>query len=260
MPSLELVDEWAIVMESLLKEVITVNGSEQVLLESLIYQALLIYFYKNGDSDELFKVLAKVRDALFTVTFCSPETIICIQILTGLYFEEKRDQLSIEAEKSYLTAMICIFQLYGDPRGRGNFTMPYSVFLSWKLSLLSLSEDKKLHDSEFAEELFDASMGCLQNHKLVYREHQLINAASANMLASQKMSNNSSSLPTEVMAMQQTNQQDKSKFELDQEKYEAKRARFDIKKYRTKPFNVTYASGMQRSSVKNNLVIKRKHI
>jgi hypothetical protein len=36
--------------------------------------------------------------------------------------------------------------------------MPYSLFLSWKLSLLSLAEDKKLHDSEFAEELFDATL------------------------------------------------------------------------------------------------------
>jgi hypothetical protein len=54
-------------------------------------------------------VLAKIREALFSVTFCSPETLILIQILTGMYFEEKRDQLPIEAEKSYLTAMVCIF-------------------------------------------------------------------------------------------------------------------------------------------------------
>ena len=170
MPSLDVVDEWTIVMESLLKDVYTVNGSEQVLLESLVYQALLIYFYKNGESDELFKVLAKIRDLLFTVSFCSPETLILIQVLTGMYFEDKRDQLPVEAEKSYLTAFICIFHLYGDPRGRGNFTLPYSLFLSWKLSLLSLAEDKKLHDSEFAEELFDASLKCMINHKLAFKE------------------------------------------------------------------------------------------
>jgi len=63
-----------------------------------------------------------------------------------------------------------MFQIYGDPRGRGNFTIPYSLFLSWKLSLLSLAEDKKVHDSEFAEELFDASMRCLANHRLAYKE------------------------------------------------------------------------------------------
>jgi hypothetical protein len=72
--------------------------------------------------------------------------------------------------------MICFFQLYGDPRGRGNFSVPYNLFLSWKLSLLSLAEDKKVHDSEFAEELFDATLMCLSNHKSVFKEQQLQSA------------------------------------------------------------------------------------
>ena len=76
----------------------------------------------------------------------------------------------MEAEKNYLMSMIYILHQYGDPRGRGNFTIPYSLYLSWKLSLISLAEDKKLHDSEFAEELFDASLKCLFNHKRVYKE------------------------------------------------------------------------------------------
>lgn len=166
-----------------------------------MYDAIQIYFYKNGDSDELFKVLQKIRDALFLVSYCSPETLVMIQIITGLYFEEKRDQTAIEAEKSYLTAMICFFQLYGDPRGRGNFSVPYNLFLSWKLSLLSLSEDKKVHDSEFAEELFDATLRCLSNHKSVFREQQLLSAQSANMLFGGMKTGGSggSSLPTEVM-------------------------------------------------------------
>ena len=74
----------------------------------------------------------------------------------------------MEAEKSYLTATICLLQLYGDPRGRGNIGIPINLFLSWKLSLLSLAEDKKLHDSEVAEEVFDATLRCLFNHKKLY--------------------------------------------------------------------------------------------
>lgn len=84
--------------------------------------------------------------------------------------EDQKDYHPIEAEKSYLTAMICIFQLYGDPRGRGNIGIPYTLLLSWKLSLLSISEDKKLHDSEFAEEIFDACLKSLVNHKKLYRD------------------------------------------------------------------------------------------
>ena len=57
----------------------------------------------------MFKVLAKIRDALFVVSYCSPETIMMIQILTGLWFEDQKDQHPIESEKSYLTALMCIF-------------------------------------------------------------------------------------------------------------------------------------------------------
>jgi hypothetical protein len=57
MPHQDVIDEWTIVMESLIKDMSTVNGSDQVLLEAFVYDAIQIYFYKNGDSDELFKVL-----------------------------------------------------------------------------------------------------------------------------------------------------------------------------------------------------------
>ena len=140
---------------------------------------------------------------------------------------------------------MCIFYLYGDPKGRGNFTLPYSLFLSWKLSLLSLAEDKKLHDSEFAEELFDASMRCLLNHKIAYKDQQSSTYHGANMPQS-KQSNNNSSLPTEVMGTMQA--YEKSKFDIEQEKLELRRLRFEIKKYRNKPFNVTYASGLYKTN------------
>jgi len=60
--------------------------------------------------------------------------------------------------------------MYGDPRGRGNFGIPYSLFLSWKLSILALAEDKKIHDSEFQEEIFDATLSTLFNHRHYYKE------------------------------------------------------------------------------------------
>lgn len=36
MPNMDIVDEWTIVMESLLKDVYSVNGHEQVLLEAFV--------------------------------------------------------------------------------------------------------------------------------------------------------------------------------------------------------------------------------
>lgn len=95
--------------------------------------------------------------------------------MCGLNFEQANDDsiFPIESEKSYLTALICIFQLIGDPRGRGNFSNPLMLLITWKLSLMSLSmENRKVHDAEFSEELFDASLCNLANHKMLFRSHQ----------------------------------------------------------------------------------------
>lgn len=47
------------------------------------------------------------------------------------------------------------------------------LLITWKLSLLSLStENRKVHDSEFSEELFDAALTNLLNHKTHFRNHQ----------------------------------------------------------------------------------------
>ena len=77
-----------------------------------------------------------------------------------------------------MSSLINIFLLYGDPRGRGNIGIPYTLLVSWKLSLLALTEDKKVHDSEFAEEIFDASMRGLFNHRRLYKEQQMMSKQS----------------------------------------------------------------------------------
>ena len=91
--------------------------------------------------------------------------------LTGLMYDasEEIEMFPIESEKNYLASMVLAFQIYGDPRGRGNYSIPYFLFFSWKLSLLALAENKKLNDSELAEELFDATLSSLFNHKRLYK-------------------------------------------------------------------------------------------
>ena len=66
-----------------------------------------------------------------------------------------------------------MFNLYGDPRGRGNYSVPYFLFLSWKLALLGLTIDnKKVHDAEFSEEIFDSALVNLTNHQADFRKWQ----------------------------------------------------------------------------------------
>jgi hypothetical protein len=47
------------------------------------------------------------------------------------------------------------------------------LLITWKLALLSLClENKKVHDAEFSEELFDATLANLLNHKSSFRQNQ----------------------------------------------------------------------------------------
>ncbi len=62
----------------------------------------------------------------------------------------------MESELSYLQALITYLHLYGDPRGRGNFSPTLSLGLLWKMSIFAHSIEKKA-DAEFIEELFDAA-------------------------------------------------------------------------------------------------------
>ena len=225
MPRQHLFDTWIMYLESILKEVHSVEGAEQILLEALNYLALTIYFGEqaaapmgqfgrygaeapsplqspgsersarglgltrqaqslvggddsageNFDRDQFMKVCAKIKDIQATASKCSPEVLVVSQIICALHYEQIPDDsvFPIESEKSYLTALICLFQIVGDPRGRGNFSVPYMLLVTWKLSLLSLSiENRKVHDAEFAEELFDATLCNLLNHKTHFRNHQ----------------------------------------------------------------------------------------
>ena len=105
----------------------------------------------------------------------SPELIVMCMTLTGLWqdMNEEMDQFPIESEKNYLAALIIAFQIYGDPRGRGNYSSPFCLFFAWKLSLLALADGKKTNDAELSEELFDSTLSSLFNHKRVYKNLQL---------------------------------------------------------------------------------------
>lgn len=84
MPNADVINEWVIVLESLLNEVYSVQGCEAVLLEALTHQCIMTLFLEQ-DADSSFKVLAKVRDLLHSAFTCPPELIVLCMMLTGLW-------------------------------------------------------------------------------------------------------------------------------------------------------------------------------
>jgi hypothetical protein len=127
--------------------------------------------FLEQDSDSSFKILAKVRDLLHQAFICPPELVMMSMTLMGVWqdMNEEIEQFPIESEKHYIAALITAFQIYGDPRGRGNYSVPFYLFFAWKLSLLSLADGKKINDSELSEELFDSTLISLFNHKRMYK-------------------------------------------------------------------------------------------
>ena len=63
------------------------------------------------DRDQFMKVCQKIKEIQTFTYKCSPEVLSMSQIICGLNYEGIQDDsiFPIEAEKSYLTALICLF-------------------------------------------------------------------------------------------------------------------------------------------------------
>lgn len=168
------------ILENVLKDVHSASSTENsdtVLLEALCLQTLVQIVFED-DVECGLRILDKIRGVLQESIFVPPEVISICMLLTGLYSdlsEEMGEGFPLESEKAYISALLCHFAYEGDPRGRGNRSHPIMLFYAWKLQLLALA-GKKTHDSEVAEELFDACLWGL--HKRQYKQ-QLLNAVSS---------------------------------------------------------------------------------
>jgi hypothetical protein len=98
------------------------------------------------------------KDILYTLANCPLEIVLSLKFVVGLIEE---DSFLWETEKEYLSSFMYYLQIYGDPRGRGNYASKFSLMLMWKLSMIA-HYFKKSMDAEFTEEIFDACLFCLE--------------------------------------------------------------------------------------------------
>lgn len=117
LPSNDQIQQWIIYWENLLKDVKSVEGDESAIVEMYFYEIFLVLM-----DDDIFKVLVKTRDALYNARKCPVELIVMVQFIYGVCFEKNT---LVEAESSYLLALIHYLFIYGDPRGRGNVAHPF---------------------------------------------------------------------------------------------------------------------------------------
>lgn len=79
-----------------------------------------------------------------------PELLIFCHTLAGVCYECRNN--GMEAKYNYMCAFQAYLQLYGDPKGRGNCTHPWGIFLTYRLKALA---SKRTPDCSFMSELFE---------------------------------------------------------------------------------------------------------
>ena len=63
LPHIDVINEWVIVLESLLNEVYSVQGSESVIMEAMTHQCIVTLMLEQ-DVDSSGKIIYKMRDLL----------------------------------------------------------------------------------------------------------------------------------------------------------------------------------------------------
>lgn len=161
LPDIEVLNDWVVLLESALNGVMTIFSEQNFLMDTYILQILNSFFLESDDQGCL-AILDKINLAMNTASLCSPELTIITQTLYGILYEPKH---FVECEQNYMVAILTLHKLYGDPRGRGGRGTPWELFITWRLSILSRLQGK-IHDAEYVEELYDATLMTLKENTL----------------------------------------------------------------------------------------------
>ena len=151
MPSVSSLESWLSLWQEIYNDVITPSGSESVVLEILI-KIIQIHTSSSRNQDLIQNYLNQFNKYLDESIFVTAESVISYYMSLGLNYDKTDPSL---AEQSYITALLLLTRLYGDPRGRNNIGVPWQMTAAWKLSKIS-REEKRIQDAQLAEEHFDS--------------------------------------------------------------------------------------------------------
>lgn len=151
MPSFKVLEDWMKVYQTVSKDLITPCGEDSGLIEILLSCVFVQAF--SDRKLEIGKNLSQITAKLIEESFYVPADLVISHFMAlGICFEEADVNA---AEQSYLTALLLMTRVYGDPRGRNNIGIPWQMTAAWKLSKIA-REEKRIHDAQLAEEHFDS--------------------------------------------------------------------------------------------------------
>ena len=159
-PDIDILNDWILCLETICNGLQCLEGDNTVLLEAYILQVLETYFLEQ-DEEQCKIILEKLVNYLNTSLLCEPEIVVIVHTLLGLIYETKA---LVECEQNYMMALLTLHKLYGDPRGRGGNGIPWELFVTWRLSIITRLQGK-IHDAEYVEELYDSTVLNLKRNK-----------------------------------------------------------------------------------------------
>jgi len=159
-PDIDVLNDWVLCLEIICNGLQCLEGENTVLLEAYILQILETYFLEQ-DEDQCKLILEKLVSYLNQSLLCEPEIVVIVHTLFGIIFETKS---LVECEQNYMMSLLTLHKLYGDPRGRGATGVPWELFVTWRLSIITRMQSKG-HDAEYVEELFDSTVINLKRNK-----------------------------------------------------------------------------------------------
>lgn len=152
-PDIDILNDWVLCLETICNSLQCLEGDNIVLLEAYILQILVTYFLEQ-DEEQCKLILEKLVNYLNSSLLCEPEIVVIVHTLLGLIYETKA---LVECEQNYMMSLLTLHKLYGDPRGRGASGVPWELFVTWRLSIITRLQSK-IHDAEYVEELYDATL------------------------------------------------------------------------------------------------------
>jgi len=144
---IDTIKNWKSSLEMLLNDIITVNGSELVIIQAYILLFVHGYFVEN-DYSLCKEILFKVKENLKNLISYNLELMAIINLIEGLIVEKKN---YIESEEYYSKCLIFSLFLHGDPRGRGNFGNNFMLFPLWKIARQTCILENPLTNENFKE-------------------------------------------------------------------------------------------------------------
>lgn len=165
MPTLSQLEEWANCHESLYKGLITPTGEETVLIE-IYFHICTLKICQDKNSDECSNILNSISSIINKCLYISADLVVGYYVWNGICQEYNNWNI---AEQSYISALLLMTKIFGDPRGRGNTGTPWQMIVSWKLSQIA-RHDKRIHEAQIAEEHFDSIL--INSHE--YKDRSII--------------------------------------------------------------------------------------